>query len=156
MTRAEYRADDGELRVRADSTSPTATLSVYDALGVLIGVLKRQDETRHEGRFEIRPNPMVITVRSSEGGEATVLVTGDNPPTVTPAVSATITATASATPTQSPTTSPTGTATGGTPTESATATTGTPFPTATPTTSTTPPEHLLYLPAAVDYGTLGD
>ncbi len=173
VTRAEYRSDDNELRVRADSSSATSILSVYHLSGALIGVLTRDDETRHEGRFDLATNPLVITVRSSEGGEATVLVTGDNPPTVTPAASATATATASPTQTASASPRPTATATGGTGggptktatagtptitpenTKSATATGGTDGPTSTPVTTIGPPIGRLHLPAVFDNAAMG-
>lgn len=160
VTRAEYRADDGELRVRAESSSPTSTLIVYDLAGVLIGVMEREDALRHEGRFDVSTDPVVITVRSSEGGTATVLVTGDNPPTVTltpgPSVTPTIPSTAtgspgtpvaSETPAEATPTATEGAAPSVTPvasTPSATPTDG-----STPPTPATTPEGRIMLPAAL-------
>ncbi len=95
VTRAEYRGQDRELRVRATTTDLNARLSVYATnTGQYIGQMQPQGGGAHRLEITVSRNPQVITVRSSAGGEATVLVTGDNPPTVTPAV----TATASATP----------------------------------------------------------
>ncbi len=143
VTRAEWRDDDGELRVRATSTAGgDAQLSVYDGdTGQLIGVLTYEGGLEHRGEFTLSGNPGVITVRSSLGGEATVLVSGDDPPTVTPTATlagATATATEiTATPTELTATptelTPTPTATQGTPT----ATGSTPDPTDTATASAT-------------------
>ncbi len=158
VTRAEYDSDDNELRIRADSSSGTSVLSVYDRVGALIGVLARQDATRHEGRFDLASNPQVITVRSSEGGQATVLVIGDDPPTVTPESLPTATPTVeateptpSATPDESPTSTATPEATEPTPsvTPEASPTDG---PTTPPPTLTqaTEPQPQIYLPLLLD------
>lgn len=158
VTEAEYRDDDNELRVRAESSSATSTLSVYDLAGNLIGVLTRVDSTRHEGRFDMAANPRVITVRSSEGGEATVLVTGDNPPTVTPSpgplVSATATGTATATETETVSTPAATSTETGTPTEPPVGFT----PTATTTAGSSTATHStvkILLPIVLDNAALG-
>lgn len=135
VTRAELDADKGELRVRAESTSGTSVLTVYDLGGTPIGVLTRQDATRHEGRFDVAVNPRVISVRSSEGGEATVLVTGDDPPTVTPQITPTMTLTVAAT-ALTATATPTDDTT---PTVTATVSVTAVAPTATPTGNSLPP-----------------
>jgi len=102
VTRAEWRANDNELRVRATtSAGANAVLSVYEtSTGRKIGDLSHQGGNEHRGELSWARNPVVITVRSSQGGEATVLVTGDSPPTVT---SAAPTATAVTPPAPSPT-----------------------------------------------------
>lgn len=86
VTRAEWRDDDNELRVRATTTAGGDTqLTVFEtATGQQIGVMQHRGGNEHEGRFTWPRNPRVITVRSRLGGEATVLVSGDDPPTVTP------------------------------------------------------------------------
>ena len=172
VTRAEYDANDGELRVRADSSSATSVLSVYDRGGAPIGVLTRQSATRHEGRFDLASNPRVIQVRSSEGGQATVLVSGDDPPTVTPESLPTATFVATAPP---PSATPEATAPPPTATAEATAASPTataevtaPPPSATPEASptdgpppspspTAPVEPLppIYLPGLFDRMPLG-
>ena len=74
ITRAEFRADKGELRVRTTSTDPNATLTVFDALGNQIGVM----ENNGLGNFELRlknvsdPGAKII-VSSSSGGSDTWL-----------------------------------------------------------------------------------
>lgn len=162
VTRAEYDADKGELRVRAESTSPTSVLTVYDRGGSPIGVLTRQDPTRHEGRFDVAVNPRVISVRSSEGGEATVLVTGDNPPTVTPENPPTVTRTVAATALPA-TATPTDDTT---PTVTATVSVTAVAPTATPTGNSLPPSptstqsigplpQRIFLPEMLDGSAIG-
>lgn len=158
VTRAEYRAGNGELRVRAESRSASSTLRVYDRAGNLLGPLARKSATQHEADLDVAANPMVITVRSDEGGEATVLVSGDNPPTVTPAltVAPSVTAaTPSAEPSRSPTVSVTDTVPPPSPSPGVTVTTTPTGPTAeataSPPQSTTPApvmttEPRVYLP----------
>ncbi len=138
VRRAEWRGDrgDNELRVRATTTAGgNATLRVYEtSTNQLIGVLTYEGGDEHRGEFFWSHNPMVITVRSSQGGEATVPVWGDDPPTVTPSASP-------PTSTPSATTQPTHTATATeVPASTATATataTGVPASTATPTATAT-------------------
>lgn len=93
VTRARYDSDNDELEVRAmSSAGGEATLSVYRTSdNFLIGTLNFEGED-HRGEFNISPNPEVITVRSSLGGESTVLVSegSDPPPTVTPSVTPTM------------------------------------------------------------------
>jgi|GEM_PF-5776084 len=154
VTRAEFRADKAELRVRAESRSATSTLRVFDRAGNLLGTLDRKSATQHEADLAVANNPQVITVRSDEGGEATVLVSGDNPPTVTPAVTVTpgVTAvTPSVEPSRSPTVSVTDTAMPGSPTPGGTDTATPGGPTASPPRPTTPTpvmttEPRVYLP----------
>jgi hypothetical protein len=92
VTRARYDDDDDVLEVRAVNTAGgQATLSVYRTVdNTFIGDLVF-DGSEHRGEFNISPNPEVITVRSSLGGESAVLVTegSDPPPTVTPSVTPT-------------------------------------------------------------------
>ncbi len=92
VTRARYRSDDNELEVRAiSSAGGLATLSVYRTSdNAFIGTLQFEGSD-HRGEFIISPNPQVITVRSSLGGESTVLVLDGSgvPPTVTPSVTVT-------------------------------------------------------------------
>lgn len=162
VTRAEHDADKGELRVRADSTSPTSVLTVYDRGGIPIGVLTRQDATRHEGRFDVAVNPRVISVRSSEGGEATVLVTGDDPPTVTPQITPMVTRTVTATALPA-TANPTDDTT---PTVTATVSLTAVSPSATPTNKPLPPSptstetvgplpQRIFLPEMLDGAAIG-
>jgi hypothetical protein len=92
VTRARYR--DGELEMRAISSSGgLPTLSVYrTSTNELIGNLVWEaDEGEHRGDFNLPGNPQVVTVRSTFGGESTVLVwdESDPPITVTPSASAT-------------------------------------------------------------------
>jgi hypothetical protein len=140
VTRAEWRSSDGELRVRATtSAGANAVLSVYEtSTGQRIGVMSYQSGDEHRGDFAWHHNPAVITVRSSLGGEATVLVTGDNPPTTTSEV-----------PTATQVT-PTATATRATPTATGvepTATRATPTATAvTPTATSVGWIDWVYLP----------
>jgi hypothetical protein len=73
VTRAEYDARKGELRVEATSSDPSATLEVYvTATQELIGVLDSQGNGRYAGRFSWPTNPQTITVVSSSGGSDTV------------------------------------------------------------------------------------
>lgn len=155
VTRAEYRSDKAELRVRAESRSATSTLRVFDLSGNLLGTLDRKGATQHDADLAVAVNPRVISVRSDEGGAATVLVSGDNPPTVTPDVTVTPAVTAptpSVEPSRSPTVGRTATAPPPSPTTDDTATPGGPTAEATvtpprphsPTPATTEPR--VYLP----------
>ncbi len=81
--------EEGQLTVTArNALGARATLSVYrTADNSYIGDLLYDNvNDYHSGVFDVGSNPEVITVRSSLGGEATVLVTDNNdpPPTVTP------------------------------------------------------------------------
>lgn len=115
ITRARYREDDNELEVRAiSSAGGQATLSVYRTSdNSFIGTLQF-DGDDHRGEFNVNSDPGVITVRSSLGGESTVLVQDGSgvPPTVTPSI----------TPTSPPTETPTPSVTPGGPTLTPTAT----------------------------------
>jgi hypothetical protein len=158
VTRARYRSDDNELEVRAISSGGgQATLSVYRTSdNFFIGNLVF-DGDDHRAEFIISPNPQVITVRSSLGGESTVLVQEGSgvPVTVTPSITPTSnepTATSvppTATPggsTLTPTPVPP-TVTPGGPTLTPTATTEPNEPTATPTATSEPGSNsTLYLP----------
>lgn len=88
VERARYDDDDDLLEVRATSSSgEQATLSVYEtSTNELIGTLTYDSGNEHRGEFSWPRNPEVVTVRSSLGGESTVLVAGDSgpPPTVVP------------------------------------------------------------------------
>jgi hypothetical protein len=76
ITRAEYVASRHRLRVYATSTSATATLRCYvTATGALIGTLSNSGSGRYSGYFRVSANPRNITVRSSQGGNATADVT---------------------------------------------------------------------------------
>ncbi len=90
VTRARYQ--NGELEVRAISSSGgLATLTVYRTSdNAFIGTLTFEGD-EHRGEFPLATNPQVITVRSSLGGESTVLVQGGSgiPITVTPSVTVT-------------------------------------------------------------------
>lgn len=170
VTRARYR--DGELEVRAISSSGgLPTLSVYrTGDNAFIGNLQWEGDD-HRGEFNFSPNPQVITVHSSLGGESTVLVQNGSgvPVTVTPSITPTPgnptntptatsvppTTTPSVTP-DGPTLTPTSTevpptvtpsVTPGGPTLTPTATTVVEEPTVTPT-ATTPSGNTstLYLP----------
>lgn len=73
ISRAEYRADKRQLRVKATSSSSSATLRVYvTATDELIGTL-----SGGRGEFSWPTNPANITVRSSLGGSASRAVTAD-------------------------------------------------------------------------------
>lgn len=102
VTRARYR--DNELEVRAISSSGgAATLTVYRTSdNAFIGTLTFEGDD-HRGEFPLGSNPQVITVRSSLGGESTVLVQDGSgiPVTVTPSVTVT-----PGGPTLTPTTTP--------------------------------------------------
>ena len=67
--------EGGNLEVRATTTAGgTATLTVWRTSdNFFIGTLT-YNGTDHSGLFAITPNPQVITVRSSAGGEATASV----------------------------------------------------------------------------------
>lgn len=136
VTRAEWRGNDSELRVRATTSGgANAVLSVYEtSTGQRIGVMGYQSGNEHRGEFAWPHNPGVITVRSSQGGEASVLVTGDAPPTITSEAPTPTRAAPTATATRA-----TPTATGVTPTATTvepTATRMTPTPTGAPPTAT--------------------
>jgi hypothetical protein len=158
VTRARYR--DGELEVRAISSSGgLATLSVYRTNdNFFIGNLQFEGSD-HRGDFNISPSPQVITVRSSLGGESTVLVQNGSgvPVTVTPSITPTPGA-----PTNTPTsTSVPPTVTPGGPTLTPTSTSVPPTvtssvtpggPTLTPTASVTPGGPTLTPTASVTPG----
>lgn len=140
VTRARYR--DGELEVRAISSSGgLPTLSVYrTGDNAFIGNLQWEGDD-HRGEFNVSANPQVITVRSSLGGESTVLVQNGSgvPVTVTPSITPTPgnptnTPTATSVP---PTTTPSVTPDGPTLTPTASVTPG--GPTLTPTFTEVPP-----------------
>lgn len=104
VTRARYR--DNELEVRAISSSGgLATLTVYRTSdNAFIGTLQFEGDD-HRGEFPLGSNPQVITVRSSLGGESTVLVQDGSgvPVTVTPSITPTPGGpTSTPTPTQPP------------------------------------------------------
>jgi hypothetical protein len=142
VTRARYR--DGELEARAISSSGgLPTLSVYRTSdNSFIGnLIFDPSEGDHRADFPLGSNPQVITVRSSLGGESTVLVTDGSgvPVTVTPSITATPGA---------PTNTPTSTSVP--PTQTATVTPG--GPTLTPTASVTPGGPTLTPTASVTPG----
>lgn len=140
VTRARYR--DNELEVRAiSSSSGLATLTVYRTSdNSFIGTLQFEGED-HRGEFNMGSNPQVITVRSSLGGESTVVVQSGSgvPVTVTPSITATLGA---------PTNTPTSTSVP--PTQTASVTPG--GPTLTPTASVTPSGPTLTPTASVTPG----
>jgi hypothetical protein len=75
ITRAEYQAGNRRLRVEATSTVATATLQVFvTSSGQLIGTLSNDGGGRFRGEFAQAVNPQSITVRSSSGGSATLIV----------------------------------------------------------------------------------
>lgn len=164
VTRARYR--DNELEVRAISSSGgLATLSVYRTSdNSFIGTLQFEGED-HRGEFNMGSNPQVITVRSSLGGESTVLVQSGSgvPVTVTPSITPTQgnpthtptsvppTQTASVTP-GGPTLTPTASVTPGGPTLTPTASVTPGGPTLTPTASVTPGGPTLTPTASVTPG----
>ncbi len=90
VTRARYDYTASLLYVEATSSSAEATLTVYEtATNELIGTLVYQDGV-YTGELAWPRFPQAITVRSSLGGESTVLVSyTDPPPTVTPPPTAT-------------------------------------------------------------------
>ncbi|HSE37785.1 MAG TPA: hypothetical protein VLG74_10815, partial [Blastocatellia bacterium] len=72
ITLAEYTAAQKRLRVRATSTSGTATLKAYvTADSTLIGTLSNLGKGIYEGLFLWPVNPRNITVISGNGGSAT-------------------------------------------------------------------------------------
>jgi hypothetical protein len=72
ITLAEYTAAQKRLRVRATSTSGTATLKVYVTTdSTLIGTLSNLGKGIYEGLFLWPVDPRNITVISSNGGSAT-------------------------------------------------------------------------------------
>jgi hypothetical protein len=76
ITRAEYETGNHRLRVEATSTDAGATLQVFvTSDGQLIGTLSNQGGGRFRGEFTRAVNPQSITVRSSNGGSATLAVT---------------------------------------------------------------------------------
>ena len=151
VTRARYR--DGELEARAISSSGgLPTLSVYRTSdNSFIGnLIYDPSEGDHRADFPLGSNPQVITVRSSLGGESTVLVQDDSgvPVTVTPSVTPT-----AGNPTNTPTSiPPTNTATPGGPTLTPTASVTPGGPTLTPTASVTPGGPTLTPTASVTPG----
>ncbi len=123
------------------SSGGLAALSVYQTSNnQLIGNLV-WDGGEHRALFNLGSNPQVITVRSSLGGESTVLVQSGTgiPPTVTPtSVPATATATGvppthtpAVTPTRPPKGTPAATSTSVPPTATGVPPTNTPAATAT-------------------------
>jgi hypothetical protein len=75
ITRAEYDTGNRRLRVEATSTSANATLQAFvTSNGQLIGTLSNQGSGRFRAEFTWPVNPQSITVRSSSGGSATVVV----------------------------------------------------------------------------------
>ena len=75
ITKAEYQAGKGRLRVEATSTDVTATLQVFvTSSGQLIGTLSNKGGGKFGGEFTQSVNPQSITVRSSSGGSATLAV----------------------------------------------------------------------------------
>ena len=92
VTRARYRADNDGGRLDVDALNVyggAAVLTVYcTSDNLLFGPLS-WNGSMHTRRFtNVGPSPHAITVRSSLGGETTVLVSGDSGPpvTVTPSV----------------------------------------------------------------------
>lgn len=102
VTRARCDPSDGELEVRAlTSAGGNATLTVYNTdTNAFIGTLTYVGGNEHRGDFVTLPCPRVITVRSTQGGSATVLVWDDSGPpiTVTPSASPVPTVTPTGTP----------------------------------------------------------
>lgn len=124
VNRACFRPQDNVLEIRATSSAGGApTLSVFRTSdNTLIGTLVFNG-VEHAGDFVVAANPLAVTVVSSLGGEATVVVQTScgTPPTVTPSATATVTRTTTATTTRTPTTTVTRT-----PTTTVTATATTP------------------------------
>jgi len=75
ITRAEYDTGNRRLRVEATSTNASATLQAFvTSNGQLIGTLSSQGGGRFRAEFTWPVNPQSITVRSSSGGSATLVV----------------------------------------------------------------------------------
>ena len=75
ITRAEYDTGNRRLRVEATSTNANATLQVFvTSNSQLIGTLSNQGGGRFGAEFAWPVNPQSITVRSSGGGSATLVV----------------------------------------------------------------------------------
>ena len=75
ITRAEYDSAQRRLRVEATSTNANATLQVFvTSNNHLIGTLSNQGGGRFRAEFTWAVNPQSITVRSSSGGSATLVV----------------------------------------------------------------------------------
>src|SRR6266403_758504 len=75
ITRAEYDTGNRRLRVEATSTNANATLQVFvTSSSQLIGTLSNQGGGRFRAEFTWPVNPQSITVRSSSGGSASVVV----------------------------------------------------------------------------------
>jgi len=75
ITRAEYDASKGILRVEATSTNSTARLQAFvTATGQLLGTLSNNGGGQYRGELSAATNPQNITVRSSLGGVATAAV----------------------------------------------------------------------------------
>ena len=110
VTRARCENDDQELEVRAETTAGgAATLTVYDATSnAFIGTLSYEGGNEHRGEFDIFPCPAAITVRSTLGGQATVIVLpgSGTPPTVTPSATAVVPPSATPPPTATATPQP--------------------------------------------------
>ena len=95
VTRARCESDDLELEVRAEtSAGGAATLTVYNANNNnFIGTLEYEGGNEHRGESTGSPCPQAITVVSTHGGHATVIVLpgSGTPPTVTPSVTPVVT-----------------------------------------------------------------
>jgi len=75
VTRAAYDTGNRRLRVEATSTNASATLQAFvTSNGQLIGTLSSQGGGRFRAEFTWPVNPQSITVRSSSGGSATLVV----------------------------------------------------------------------------------
>lgn len=75
ITRARYKENGFELRLEADCSDPTATLSVYFDNLTLLGVMSGDGKGRHKFRKNIVLRPgNSITVRSPGGGFETWIV----------------------------------------------------------------------------------
>src|SRR5262249_58040072 len=76
ITLAEYTQSDGQLRVEATSTSPSATLTAYvTSTNALIGTLTNNGGGNYRIETNWPSNPQQILVRSNRGGSATSAVT---------------------------------------------------------------------------------
>jgi hypothetical protein len=75
ITRAEYDSGNRRLRVEATSSTANATLQVFvTSNNQLIGTLSNQGGGRFRAEFTWPVNPQSITVRSSSGASASVVV----------------------------------------------------------------------------------
>lgn len=69
ITRAEYDARKGQLRIEATGSDPSATLQVFvTSTDALIGTLGKNGNGRYRGQFNWPTNPKNVTVRSRAGG----------------------------------------------------------------------------------------